>query len=160
MGMVEIRVKQSKMDNILIFICPAYAGLVDLRYTGNFLTWCNKRDDRTWTKIDWVMVNNAWLNAFPDMEAEFLNPRTTSDHSAMLITPRVQVNSKRRAFIFFNFWTQEEGYHEVVTRAWRMAVVGFAVNTDKSQLFFTGVANAIKEDIINVLQYPVGELPV
>ncbi|KAF5181249.1 hypothetical protein FRX31_029165, partial [Thalictrum thalictroides] len=37
---------------------------------------------------------------------------------------------------------------------------GLAVNTDKSQLFFAGVANAIKEDIINVLQNPVGELPI
>ncbi|KAF5181384.1 hypothetical protein FRX31_029030, partial [Thalictrum thalictroides] len=42
----------------------------------------------------------------------------------MIVTSRVQLNSKKRSFRFFNFWVQEAGYHEVVKRAWTMGAAG------------------------------------
>ncbi|KAF5200299.1 Dnase i-like superfamily protein, partial [Thalictrum thalictroides] len=104
--------------------CVANSGLVDLRFTGNYLTWCNKRDNRTYTKIDRAMANSEWIAEFPDHEAEFTNPSTYSDHSAMLVCSKKQVDNKRKAFRFFNFWVEEPGYQEVVGNAWRTRVVG------------------------------------
>ncbi|KAF5197444.1 Endonuclease/exonuclease/phosphatase, partial [Thalictrum thalictroides] len=69
------------------------------------------------------MANSEWLMEFPDHEAEFTNPSTYSDHSAMFVCSK-QVDNKKKAFRFFNYWVEEEGYHDIVANAWRTRVVG------------------------------------
>lgn len=80
--------------------CITMTGLLDLRYKGNFFTWNNRQENRISSKLDRVMVNTEWCEAFPNFEAEFVNPGITSDHSYMVIRPVSQVYKKKRWFRF------------------------------------------------------------
>ena len=51
--------------------------LVDLRYVGEFFTWCNRRygrTDFTQRKLDRVLVNQLWLDNFTCSYAHFHSP--------------------------------------------------------------------------------------
>ncbi|XP_026419498.1 uncharacterized protein LOC113315436 [Papaver somniferum] len=62
--------------------CTQDAHIFDLRYTGCFFTWNNKQegDYKIASKIDRIMVNMEWVEAFSDSTAEFLLSGI-SDHS-------------------------------------------------------------------------------
>ena len=54
--------------------CVNKACLLDLRYTGLFYTWSNRRfskHDFTERKLDRVLVNNEWLDSYPNSNAFF-----------------------------------------------------------------------------------------
>lgn len=67
----------------------------DSRYTQND----KKGDNSVFSKIDWVFVNNEWLNQMPDFNANFLIKRN-SDHSSVKLA---QLNTPRRAKTPFKY---------------------------------------------------------
>ena len=73
--------------------------LDDLSYTGCQFTWANKRDCGEYiaTKIDRVLVNESWLDKFPNSTAIFL-PSTISDHSPAVVTVSDAVTSYKKPF--------------------------------------------------------------
>ncbi|KAF5195924.1 hypothetical protein FRX31_014489 [Thalictrum thalictroides] len=58
------------------------------------------------------------------MFPEFLNSGVTSDHSSMVVDANVQQELKKKMFIYFIFWTKEEGFYETLAKVWRGKVWG------------------------------------
>ncbi|XP_043697189.1 uncharacterized protein LOC122647969 [Telopea speciosissima] len=72
------------MDDFNSFIDGA--GLLDLKWKGEALTWNNRQvgDARICCKLDRVLVNLAWMDVFRSSDAIFYPPGL-SDHSPMVV---------------------------------------------------------------------------
>ncbi|KAL0283745.1 UNVERIFIED_CONTAM: hypothetical protein Sradi_7219000 [Sesamum radiatum] len=100
------------------------AGLVHLPFTGCPFTWhnCSEGNRSLWKRLDRVLVNEAWLECWP--QASYLSalPKT-SDHS-----PLVLIGTERSAehspFRFDNFLAHQEGFLDLVTSVWRHPIYG------------------------------------
>ncbi|XP_028097019.1 uncharacterized protein LOC114296888 [Camellia sinensis] len=101
------------------------AELVDLSYGGCQFTWANKRTsgDYIASKIDRVLVNEAWLDAFPASFATFL-PSGISDHSPAVIHISDKVTSFKKPFKYFDFWADHEDFCSVVSTIWNQYIQG------------------------------------
>ncbi|KAK7267347.1 hypothetical protein RIF29_20016 [Crotalaria pallida] len=60
--------------------------LEDMKYGGCFYTWNNRQEgeDRIFSKLDRVLVNEEWCRVWPEMQTEFIN-NGTSDHIPMVV---------------------------------------------------------------------------
>ncbi|GKV25846.1 hypothetical protein SLEP1_g35229 [Rubroshorea leprosula] len=95
------------------------AELLDLPALGPQFTWTNKREiGLIARKLDRLMVNGSWLETFPSTRAEFLPP-DISDHCAGAVTIMAQDSHvSRKPFKFFNFWTKNRRFLDVVKETW------------------------------------------
>ncbi|XP_043687595.1 uncharacterized protein LOC122638812 [Telopea speciosissima] len=77
-------VRIEAMDDFNSFIDGA--GLLDLKWKGEALTWNNRQvgDARICCKLDRVLVNLAWMDVFRSFDAIFYPPGL-SDHSPMVV---------------------------------------------------------------------------
>ncbi|XP_028091363.1 uncharacterized protein LOC114291701 [Camellia sinensis] len=105
--------------------CILQAELVDLSYGGCQFTWANKRTsgDYIASKIDRVLVNEAWLDAFPASFATFL-PSGISDHSPAVVHISDKVTSFKKPFKYFDFWADHEDFSSVVSTIWNQYIQG------------------------------------
>ncbi|XP_028090360.1 uncharacterized protein LOC114290623 [Camellia sinensis] len=101
------------------------AELVDLSYGGCQFTWANKRTNGDYiaSKIDRVLVNEAWLDTFPALFATFL-PSAISDHSPAVIHISDKVTSFKKPFKYFDFWADHEDFCSVVSTIWNQYIQG------------------------------------
>lgn len=99
--------------------CVISLGLIDVPSIGCRLTWSN---GKVWTKLDRVMVNDAWLQL--DTYVHALPSGHTSDHSPCVVTIGGQQVETRRMFKFFDMWIDHDSYHDVVQRAWSLPIYG------------------------------------
>lgn len=99
------------------------AEVMDLRYTGKKLTWCNNHDglDRLYCKLYRALINNLWLDVFGNSEARFLE-RSSSDHSACVANLHVDLPKGKHIFRYCNFWSSDEKFLDIVQRAWQQNV--------------------------------------
>ena len=67
-------------------------------------------------KLDRVLLNHAWLDRFDGAEACFHDPGA-SDHSPMTVMLRVDLHHRKSPFKFFNFWTTNSLFGELVAQA-------------------------------------------
>ncbi|KAI9157247.1 hypothetical protein LWI28_019183 [Acer negundo] len=99
--------------------CPYVSELDDLRFSGFFHTWCNKRSIGCISKkLDRVLVNKECMAKFEHSEAIFLPP-SISDHSPSLVKLGLQGNKKNCPFKFFNFLTEKEDFLPLVESCWQ-----------------------------------------
>ena len=113
--------------------CVKACCLVDLRYTGCFFSWNNRRSESEFIikkKLDRALVNQRWLDSFPTAFAEFLQPGI-SDHSPIVIHVTAQVKRKGMPFKFYNYWTSLEKFYDIVHEHWSRPIEG----TFQFQLF-------------------------
>uniref|UniRef100_A0A803NLK2 Reverse transcriptase domain-containing protein n=1 Tax=Cannabis sativa TaxID=3483 RepID=A0A803NLK2_CANSA len=105
--------------------CVAYCQLEDIKYTGNFFTWCNKQQDssRIYSKIDRVLANGRWIDTFPGAETIFLN-EGIFDHSPALLTFHQNVQTGKKPFRYFRMWSSHPSYAEQVKRVWQQNYEG------------------------------------
>ena len=106
--------------------CVNASCLVDLRYSGCFFTWNNRRsvaDHIIKKKLDRALVNQGWLDKFPTAYAEFLQSGI-SDHSPIVIHMEAQVRKKRMPFIFYNYWTSLDKFSDLVCKHWSRPIAG------------------------------------
>lgn len=90
-----------------------YHSLIELPLTGRKYTWSNQRDDPTLVKLDRVFCNNQWEALFPDCVLQS-GASSVSDHCPLILGLSVRLNGKKR-FHFESFWTQLDGFQEVVS---------------------------------------------
>ncbi|KAK1277453.1 hypothetical protein QJS04_geneDACA016870 [Acorus gramineus] len=78
--------------------------------------WCNLRAHPSCTRLDRVLVNHLWEDAFPLCSLK-ARPRICSDHSP-LIFDGGEPHTSYHHFKFENWWLLCEGFCEVVFEAW------------------------------------------
>ncbi|XP_074298086.1 uncharacterized protein LOC141628900 [Silene latifolia] len=98
-------------------------GLQDMKSTGSFLTWNNKQpsDTRVFSRIDRTLVNDEWINKWPDYFAYYA-PEGDYDHCPCFIQCKDMNVKKIRPFKFFNMWTEVPEFKFVVEEGWRFHV--------------------------------------
>lgn len=83
-------------------------------------TWCNGclGEQRTLIRLDRVVVNTRWMEAFPDARVHHVS-MSASNHYLLALTtrkPRVEKQRKRR-FLFEAMWTRDNICKEVIEDA-------------------------------------------
>lgn len=100
------------------------AGLRDIGHTGSAFTWSNNGHGRRYVaaRLDQMLVNQDWLNAFRDPTLTHLS-KQTSDHSPILLSHHPATQKKRR-FQFEKIWVSHPSFHELVASVWTTPVAG------------------------------------
>ncbi|XP_021858845.2 uncharacterized protein [Spinacia oleracea] len=99
--------------------CVSKCSIEDAKSSGNFYTWNNKQqgDNRVFSKLDRVLINQAWSSQYPNTEVSFRN-EAYFDHCPGVITVYPQLAVGRKPFRFFSIWQEDPRYRDIVTSAW------------------------------------------
>nr|XP_016498930.1 PREDICTED: uncharacterized protein LOC107817591 [Nicotiana tabacum] len=99
--------------------------LIDPGFSGSQFTWCNgwAPNKRVWKRLDRVLVNQDWMNNYDSTNGNHLI-RTRSDHSPLLTIVKNTFQATTKYFRFLYFWTNEDGFKEVVKQSWDIEVHG------------------------------------
>ncbi|XP_048497943.1 uncharacterized protein LOC125496507 [Beta vulgaris subsp. vulgaris] len=100
----------------------------DMVSVGPFYTWSNKQEgeERVYSKIDRVFVNEAWMVKFEGAKAHFL-PESISNHTPCIIHFEDNQGGASKVFRFFNMWTQAAEFEAIVMRGWHKQYTGCAM---------------------------------
>ncbi|XP_020266911.1 uncharacterized protein LOC109842442 [Asparagus officinalis] len=115
----------------------SFSNLVHLKAIGNFYTWCNKQDaqDRIWSRLDRVLVNEDWIHQYTSSPVEFLMP-SCSDHSPALITIGEDKFDGKRPFRFFNMRIKHPKFLPPVKSVWEQNISGYNMYKFHTKLKF------------------------
>ncbi|XP_050207497.1 uncharacterized protein LOC126656916 [Mercurialis annua] len=96
---IDVQAAEEFMD------CIRCCNLIEMRRTGNNLTWCNNQIfvERIWRMLDWCFFNDKWFDVWPDAFMNVLCPGL-SDHS-----PIVSEDSKSNSIV-------NRGWHRASSR--------------------------------------------
>ncbi|XP_020702911.2 uncharacterized protein LOC110114389 [Dendrobium catenatum] len=87
--------------------------LVDLNSVGLKYTWFNQRTTNLiHIKLDSVLVNEGWLNFFPESYCAVQSP-SCSDHCPLILNPGMNIQVHHR-FLFKNYWTNIDKYWAIL----------------------------------------------
>ncbi|XP_048493226.1 uncharacterized protein LOC125493756 [Beta vulgaris subsp. vulgaris] len=114
------------LDEVMDFRqCLRNCELQEQVTVGPFFTWSNKQEgcDRVFSRIDRVVVNEKWMEQYPNAETLFL-PENISDHCPCLIKLDKRVINKPKPFRFFNMWTEATSFMERVQVGWEERIQG------------------------------------
>lgn len=147
--------KQSDIDDFSDCLMDCF--LADLPFSGPTFTWSNKQrgGDRIWSKLDRVVGNGEFANAFPSMSVKFLES-SESDHTQVLHSPTQAVPRGRRPFKFLNSWSQLPDFPSLLREVWdkhidgcKMFVLVSKLRILKSHLKLWNVSHSskLKKDI-------------
>ncbi|KAB5540627.1 hypothetical protein DKX38_013601 [Salix brachista] len=105
--------------------CIMDSSLHQIPANGLHLTWHNGQSGQgtIMKKLDWIFSNLAILIAWPTARANFL-PRQESDHSAMILTLKVNPAKAPVSFKFLNQWMEHEDFLDIVKSAWQHRIIG------------------------------------
>lgn len=114
--------------NVIRLSCGTYffdTEMMDLRYSGVHLTWCNKHEneDRMYAKLDRAIVNGFWYSMFENSEAIFLH-LVVSEHSPCMVKLNMADQPIKHVFRFCDMWVQDENFLQLVREAWDEPVNG------------------------------------
>ncbi|KAK4384561.1 hypothetical protein Sango_3048800 [Sesamum angolense] len=136
--------------------CVRDTGLVQLPFTGCPFTWhnCSEGPRSLWRRLDRMLVNVAWLDAWPGSSYISALP-STSDHSPLILTGMDRITD-HAIFRFDNYLAQVPGFLDSVQSIWKHRITGttmYAVAKlflNKAQAMF----DKYKEDIfLNLVKY-------
>lgn len=94
--------------------------LLELDLIGKNFTWSNEQDNPTMSRIDRFFATIDWHDLSPSSNLQAIGTMI-SDHCALLM----QVHSScsfYKEFRFKSFWTDIDGFKEVVQQAWTSRV--------------------------------------
>ncbi|XP_021850758.1 uncharacterized protein [Spinacia oleracea] len=102
--------------------CVNTCGLVDAKLNGNFFTWNNKQQGsrRVFSKLDRVLINQAWLTQYPNTEVCFKN-EGYFDHCPGTVSVYRYLAAGKKPFKFFSMWQEAPQYKDIVMTAWNMS---------------------------------------
>ncbi|XP_073271517.1 uncharacterized protein [Primulina huaijiensis] len=101
--------------------CVAILDLLDLKFSGCFYTWMSPK---VCSKLDRVLVNQAWLSSDLNGHTEFQAPGCLSDHTVSIVSLLEDQKQKPKAFKFFNMWTLSEKFLDLVLDRWKFEGYG------------------------------------
>ncbi|CAG7886739.1 unnamed protein product [Brassica rapa] len=102
--------------------CIDDSGVFDLSFRGCPFTWTNKSPSNPKSrKLDRALVNEAWMEVFPNSNALFDAPGS-SDHSPCLITVSDSAEHRKSRFTFFSFFETHPEYLKRLSEAWTSPV--------------------------------------
>ncbi|KAL0439838.1 UNVERIFIED_CONTAM: hypothetical protein Slati_2466800 [Sesamum latifolium] len=107
--------------------CLRNTGLITLPMQGEWFTWhnCSRGARSLWKQLDQILVNDWWLERWPNTFYVSLNART-SDHSPLVLrgdTPGQSISM----FRFDNYLTLSAEFIPSVQRIWQHHIVGTAM---------------------------------
>lgn len=108
-----------KNDMVKFRDCLLQPRMFDLRFRGVSHTWTNKRPaGPIIEKLDRLLVNNAWLAAFPNSIATFFAPEF-SDHSPCCLDLAVPLpTTGSKLFRFINYLIKHPSFGNMVKSSW------------------------------------------
>lgn len=78
------------------------------------------------SKLDRVMVNEAWEEAFPSAAPHFM-PGGSFEHSPMIVNVYPQIQTGRQPSKYFTMWSSTGDFQEIVRACWTTRVLGSPV---------------------------------
>ncbi|XP_074314519.1 uncharacterized protein LOC141649737 [Silene latifolia] len=98
--------------------CTHDCKITDLKAVGSFFTWNNKQKvaTRVYIRIDRALINDEWLEAFPDAYAHFMT-EGTFDHCPCMIHLDGPPRRKNVAFKYYNMWALAPAFQEIVEKS-------------------------------------------
>ncbi|XP_074290754.1 uncharacterized protein LOC141617456 [Silene latifolia] len=105
--------------------CIQECGVMDISATSAFYTWNNKQppETRVYSRLDRMVVNQEWLDQFPEYMANFL-PKGHFDHNPCLLSKGSMGGNQHKPFKYFNMWSAADGFQECVSKVWQHWVSG------------------------------------
>lgn len=98
--------------------CMASSEIFDMSFRGCQFTWTNKSiTNLKARKLDRALINEAWLEHYPDSYAYFDAPGT-SDHSPCLIYLSNDLSMRKTRFVFFSMFTTHLDYASQIKDVW------------------------------------------
>lgn len=101
------------------------SNLLQIPMTGAYYTWNNNSRSglRTYSKLDRSYYNHLALSLWPQLVSHFQYP-SISDHSPIILTWGLAVEKGPSYFHFFNPWTKDTDFLNIVQQLWRERVYG------------------------------------
>ncbi|XP_074265974.1 uncharacterized protein LOC141588430 [Silene latifolia] len=78
---------------------------------------------RVFSRLDRFMVNQEWLNQFPNMVAHF-HPEGLFDHYPCTVSNVAQGDGRRASFKYFNMWGKAPSFLPIITEEWQKIYPG------------------------------------
>ncbi|KAK4382095.1 hypothetical protein Sango_2905200 [Sesamum angolense] len=115
----DIRVAMNEFND-----CILQTGLLSLPMQGERFTWHNcSLDGRSlWKRLDRLLVNDVWMDRWPNLYYTCLTPRR-SDHSPMVLKGDCR-NMQASLFRFDNYLALSPGFLASVQSIWQHPIVG------------------------------------
>lgn len=101
--------------------CVAHLDLLELKFVGFLYTWMSPD---VCSKLDRVLVNQAWAYSNYNAASEFITPGCISDHSLSIVSLLDNRVKKDRPFKFFNMWAISDEYNVLIESYWRFMWYG------------------------------------
>ncbi|KAL2900388.1 Ferredoxin--NADP reductase 1 [Bienertia sinuspersici] len=100
--------------------CMEDCGMQDIPYGGHFFTWSNNQndEDRVFSKLDRVMANERWLEAYGGANALFLS-EGVSDHCPAIMQVDKSIGTGKKPFKYYRIWSQAVDFKDRVKQAWK-----------------------------------------
>ncbi|GMI78058.1 hypothetical protein HRI_001475100 [Hibiscus trionum] len=89
--------------------------VVDLPLSGGSFTWCSRREDPSFCRLDRFLVSTEILQEWPDIVQRLMSNRISDHHPITL--QRNYLNVGPKPFRWFESWSDEFGYDETVAKA-------------------------------------------
>ncbi|XP_073049432.1 uncharacterized protein [Primulina eburnea] len=122
--------------------CVAILDLLDLKFSGCFYTWMSPK---VCSKLDCVLVNQAWLSSNLIGHTEFQAPGCLSDHTVSIVSLLEDQKQEPKAFKFFNMWTLSDKFLDLVLDRWRFE--GYGTCQYRLKQLFKGLKNHCRRSI-------------
>ncbi|XP_074314190.1 uncharacterized protein LOC141649397 [Silene latifolia] len=109
--------KQEDMDAFVD--CLSACCMIDIPATGAYFTWTNKQESnhRKYSRLDRFLVNQEWVDVFPDMNAYF-HPGGLMDHTPCIVR-NIKLDGRRStSFKYFNMWSDARNFLDTVRNVW------------------------------------------
>ncbi|XP_074320087.1 uncharacterized protein LOC141656897 [Silene latifolia] len=105
--------------------CVNECGVSDCSAIGSFYTWTNKQEpaSRVFSRLDRMLVNDEWLKDNSLAYAHFYS-EGVFDHTPCVVQAQFDKEKTRRAFKYYNMWSQALEFKDCVQHTWSQVVHG------------------------------------
>ncbi|XP_074266756.1 uncharacterized protein LOC141590039 [Silene latifolia] len=105
--------------------CVNECGVTDCSAIGSFFTWTNKQEpaSRVFSRLDRLLVNDEWLKDNPLAYAHFYY-EGVFDHTPCVVQVQNDLEKPRRAFKYYNMWSQALDFKDCVHQVWNQTIPG------------------------------------